>query len=326
MALHDHHPSYSELADRAGFPAGTSWGLFDDPGRGTPSLISPELTREAVANVQEGVVFGLDYPVSAFDPGMSVARKAPVHTIYSNHPAHRDDYLDGFFLQGSSQIDALRHRRADDIGFYGGTPDAAIDVGTRELGVQTWAESPIVSRGVLLDVARFREHRGDPVDHASGEALPLSLLTETAEAQGVAPGRGDILMIRTGWCEWFLSLTDDDKRQTHHNKRATGMAQSREFLAWLWDHQITLVAADNFAVECLPPVADSPFLQTAPNDKGMMHQELLAKLGLPLGELWRLDQLAQHMAAHQRWTALVIVKPLNIIGATGSPANATAIC
>jgi kynurenine formamidase len=321
----DVDPTYSDLGRRPGFPAGTSWGLFDDPNRGTPSLITADVVREAAATVQEGAVFGLDYPVSAFDPGMSVARKAPVHTIYSNHPAHRDDYLDGFFLQGSSQIDALRHRRADDVGFYGNTPDGAVAVGTPDLGVQTWAENPIVSRGVLLDVARFREERGSPLDHAAGEALPLNLLMDTAQAQDVTLRDGDVLMIRTGWCEWFLGLADEDKREVSRNKRATGVEQSREILAWLWDHRISVLAADNFAVECLPPVPSSPFKDSAPNDEGMMHQELLAKLGLPLGELWRLDDLARHMATRRRWSALVVIKPLNVLGATGSPANATAI-
>jgi hypothetical protein len=57
----------------------------------------------------------------------------------------------------------------------------------------------------------------------------------------------------------------------------------------------------------------------------MMHQEFLAKLGLPLGELWRLGPLARRMRTLHQWQTLLIIKPLNITGATGSPANATAI-
>ena len=57
----------------------------------------------------------------------------------------------------------------------------------------------------------------------------------------------------------------------------------------------------------------------------MMHQEFLAKLGMPLGELWRLGPLARRMDALQRWEAFLSVKPLNVTGATGSRANAVAI-
>jgi len=72
-------------------------------------------------------------------------------------------------------------------------------------------------------------------------------------------------------------------------------------------------------------VGDSPFAKTAPEDRGMMHQELIAKLGVPLGELWNLTDLARHIRRTGRWDALVTVKPLHLTGGVGSPANATAI-
>lgn len=327
MTAPDHeYPTYAQLSTRTGQPAGTSWGLFPDQDRGTPTFAGPEQTLAARSCIRTGTVFGLDYPLDAFDPGMSARRTAPVHTIYSGHPAHRDDYLDGFYLQGSTQIDGLRHRRSDEVGFYGGTDDELIRPGTRPIGIQTWAETPIVSRGLLLDVAGHRQTHGDPIDHAGGEPLHLNLLEDTIRAQGTTVTPGDILMIRTGWCEWFLGLDHQAKLHIKEARRSTGIAQSREFLEWVWDHRLTLVAADNFAVECLPPIPGTPFRESAPHDKGMMHQELLAKLGMPLGELWRLDDLAAHMRGTGHWDAMIVVKPLNITGATGSPANATAIC
>jgi hypothetical protein len=57
----------------------------------------------------------------------------------------------------------------------------------------------------------------------------------------------------------------------------------------------------------------------------MMHQQLLAKLGMPLGELWRLGPLSRHMEKTGRWDAFISVKPLNITGGAGSPANAIAL-
>jgi len=63
----------------------------------------------------------------------------------------------------------------------------------------------------------------------------------------------------------------------------------------------------------------------APAVLNMMHQQLLAKLGMPLGELWRLGPLARHMRNAGHWDAFISIKPLNITGGTGSPANATAM-
>lgn len=319
------YPKYAELLQREGKRAGTSWELFAEKNRGTPSFIGPETVRAAKDSIRTGTVFGLDYAADAFDPGMSLKRGAPRHIIYSAHPAHRDDYLDGYYLQGSTQIDGLRHRRADDVGFYNGTPDVQVCEGTPELGIQEWAEKPIVGRGVLLDLEGHRSAQGAPIDHAGGETLDFGLIQTVMDAQMAALRPGDILMLHTGWCEWFLGLPTDEKQEVRASRKASGVEQSEEFVAWAWDNQLAVVAADNFAFECLPAVPHSPFRESAPNDNGMMHQQLLAKLGIPLGELWKLGPLARHMRSTGRWDAFLTVKPLNIVGGTGSPANATAV-
>ena len=113
--------------------------------------------------------------------------------------------------------------------------------------------------------------------------------------------------------------------QVRDARRATGFRQSRELPQWLWDQQVALFATDTFAVEVLPVVPDSPFLDTAPEDAGMMHQELIAKLGVPLGELWNLTDLVADSRSTGRWDALVVVKPLHLVGGVGSPPNATAL-
>lgn len=318
-------PTFAELLARKGALAGTSWGLFPEPERGTPSFITPAATLEARNTIRTGSVFGLDYSADAFDPGMSLKRSAPRHTIYSSHPAHRDDYLDGYYLQGSTQIDGLRHRRADDVGFYNGTADELIVEGTPALGIQEWAQHPIAGRGVLVDLDGFRNGMGQPIDHAAGEPLGFDLLQQAIESQSLTTRPGDILMLHTGWCEWFLALGSEEKQRLRKSRKASGVAQSQEFVAWAWDSRLAVVAADNFAFECLPAVPDSPYRESAFNDHGMMHQQLLAKLGMPLGELWQLGPLARHMRSTGRWDAFITIKPLNITGGTGSPANATAI-
>jgi len=324
-ALTGPYPTFADLLHREGNLAGTSWGLFSKPGRGTPSFITQEAILKAKDCIQTGTVFGLDYPADAFDPGMSLKRSAPRHTIYSSHPAHRDDYLDGYYLQGSTQIDGLRHRRADDVGFYNGTPDDRITEGTPDLGVQEWAENPITGRGILIDLEGYRNSLGEPIDHAGGEPLTLDLVQAAIAAQFLNIRQGDILMLHTGWCEWFLALAAEEKQRMRESRKASGVAQSREFVAWAWDNRFAVVAADNFAFECLPVVSESPFQLSAPNDHGMMHQQLLAKLGMPLGELWKLGPLTRHMRSTGKWDAFISIKPLNITGGTGSPANATAI-
>ena len=104
-------PAYAEL--RGHVPPGSSWGVFqDDPERGTANFAGAAQVLDAVATVERGAVFNLDHALDAFDPPMARARRAPRHEILSSHAESRDDVLHEFYLQATSQVDGLRHRRA----------------------------------------------------------------------------------------------------------------------------------------------------------------------------------------------------------------------
>lgn len=317
---------YADLRRRDdGAPPGSSWGIFDNPDRGTANFAGAEQVRSAVRSVGRGAVFSLDYSLTAFDPPMSRSRSAPKHTIFSAHEQSRDDALNGFFLQASSHLDGLRHRRAAGFGFYNGTPDEAVAPNTSPLGVQAWADDPIVGRGLLLDVDGLLTEEGAPLDHRDGPAIDAGVLNRAAERQGCAVRSGDLILVHTGWAGWYLNAEPAVRSDVRQRRCATGFAQSHDLLEWLWDNKIALFATDTFAVEVLPVAETSPFRQTAPEDRGMMHQELIAKLGVPLGELWNLEALVADSRERGTWDALVIVKPLALLGGVGSPCNATAL-
>ncbi|MGW2329289.1 cyclase family protein [Streptomyces sp. NPDC001700] len=320
------HPTYHELSQRTDAPPGSSWHLFpDQPERGMANFAGPEQIRRAAREVRDGRAFNLDYALDAFDPPMSRARGIPHHRITAAHDQARDDVLDNFHLQASTQIDGLRHRRASGHGFYNAVPDDEIAPRSPRLGVQLWAETPLVGRALLIDVDGLLRARGTPPGHATGPALGPGLLDAALEAQGCQVEPGDLVLVHTGWAHWYLTAEPGVRATVRAERRATGFAQSRDFAAWCWDHRIALLATDTFAVEVLPVLPDSDFRHSAPEDNGMMHQELIAKLGLPLGELWNLTALTADSRATGRWTSLLTVKPLNLTGGVGSPANATAL-
>ncbi|WP_111509475.1 cyclase family protein [Mycobacterium kyogaense] len=313
------------LARRDGAPPGSSWWVFDDADRGTANFAGPQQVRSAAGSIRTGEVFSLDYPLTAFDPPMSRSRSAPTHTITCAHEQSRDDHLDGFFLQASSHLDGLRHRRVSGYGFYDGIGDDTVVAGSPPLGVQAWADAPIVGRGLLLDVAGLLAEEGAELDHAAGPAIDADVLARAARRQRVTVEPGDLLLVHTGWAGWFLQADAETRGRLREQRSATGFAQQRLLPEWLWDNQIALFATDTFAVEVLPVLESSPYHATAPEDGGMMHQELIAKLGIPLGELWNLTALVEHSRRTGRWDSLLTVKPLNLVGGVGSPCNATAI-
>ncbi|HEX7301752.1 cyclase family protein [Lentzea sp.] len=312
----DDHPSYAELLHRD--PPGSSWGVFGgDPERGTANFAGAAQVAAVAATVTRGAVFSLDHALDAFDPPMARARSAPRHELLSAHENSRDDVLREFYLQATSQLDGLRHRRATGHGFYNGVPDSEIRAGRPALGVQRWAEKPIVGRGVVVDIS-------EGLDHRLGPALDVEVLDRALRAQGEEVRPGDLVLVHTGWARWFLDADPSVRAEVREARRATGFRQTRDLPAWLWDHRVSVFATDTFAVEVLPVAADT-FLADAPDDAGMMHQELIAKLGVPLGELWNLTGLVEDSRAHGRWDALVVVKPLHLVGGVGSPPNATAL-
>lgn len=327
-------PSYDTLVAQAD-PPGSAWAFFGAGDQlGTLNFATPERAAAAARLVRHGRVFNLDHPVNAFDPFPSGAREPARHHIFANNPNHRDDYVDALYLQSSSQIDGLRHIRSPAYGFYGGTPDDRIAVGGPDLGIQHWAESGIVTSGVLLDVERHLAAEGRPVDPASSRAITTADLDATCARQGTTIEPGDAVLVRTGWARHFLTELDADaRRDLAKAMKCPGLHQAEETVRWLWDHRLSLAAADNIALEAMPPHPDSPFrnaggegpqVRGVSND-GMLHRVLIPLLGFVIGELWNLEALAADCARDGVYRFMLTAKPLNLVGAVGSPANALAI-
>lgn len=323
-------PTYAELLDRSDAPPGSSWGLFGAGNQlGTMNFLTPQRTARAAKLVRTGRTYNLDYPVNGFSPSPVASRGEAVHHIFGTNPNHRDDWLDNFYLQSTSQIDSLRHIRHPRFGFYGGVPDDRVDVGSPDLGIQLLAERGIAGRGVLLDVARVREAEGRPMPPDETCRLTPEDLDAVAVAHGVALEPGDIVLVRTGWSAWYLGL-DPSRRRVPAG--SPGLDQSVAVLEWLWDHRIAMVASDNVGVEAKPITPESAFYdaeepppERGTNHNGMAHRPLIALLGIWLGELWALDELADACAEDGRYEFFLVAKPLNVLGGVGSPPNAIAL-
>lgn len=323
-------PAYDDL------PGGASWEFFGRGDQlGTINFLTPERVAAAGALIRTGKRFGLDYAVDAFEPYPTGTRRPLQHHVFANNEFHRDDWVDSFYLQSSSQLDALRHIGQPGRGFYGGLDPADNVEGSQRLGVDAYARAGIAGRGVLLDLPRYFEREGLDADGAPYAtertiAVGADLLDRIAASQGVEIRGGDLLLLRTAWAERYLAKSLDERAATPW-RLSPGLAQKHEVLRWLWEHEIALVAADNLAVEA-DPVLDSDF--RSPDDRppdrgvdhaGMLHRPLIALLGMAVGELWRLDELAADCATDGVWEFFLTVKPLNLPGGVGSPPNALAI-
>lgn len=323
-------PTYDELA--AADPPYSSWGHFGPEDElGTINFLTPQRVVAASRLIRDGRRFNLDHPVNAFEPYPTGTRPATQHHVFANNEFHRDDWLDSFYLQSTSQLDALRHIGHPRHGFYNRLAPADNDDASTRLGIHRWAESGIAGRAVLLDVSRHFARTGRPYDCETTVVLDTAMLDEIAAAQGVEWHGGDMLLLRTGWAENYLAKSTQERVEFNARNRSPGLAQRTDTLRWLWDHEIALVASDTPAVEA-DPVIDSEF--RSPDDprpergvdhSGMLHRPLIALLGMAMGELWKLDELATYCAEHGRYDVFLTCKPLNVPGGVGSPPNALAL-
>jgi len=311
-------PRYDDLPVRPGAPKGSTWGLFgDDDQVGTLNLITPQMVVEAARLVRKGRVFALGLPLHLPDPPLYGRGRLRHHLVDLGGVA-RDDYLDAFWPQASSQWDGLRHIRHPRDGFYNGVPDGEIVPGGGRLGIEHWARRGIVGRGVLLDVARHLEAQGRPLNPKSTTIITPQDLEDCARAQGVSLRPGDILLVRTGWLRWYLEASQEEREALARGPeglRSPGLGPAEETARYLWDQRVAAVAADNPALEAWPPSQESGFL----------HFRLIPHLGMPIGELWYLEELAADCAQDGVYEFLLTSAPLHVVGGVGSPPNALAI-
>lgn len=309
-------PRYEDLPRFEGEDERHAWGVFGaDDDLGTVNHLTPERVRDAAGLIRTGRVISLTLPLNEPSPSLFPGRPTYVHRQEVNRGG-RDDALDGFQLQGSSQWDGLRHVRYRQHGYYQGLQDEEL-AGDR-IGISHWAEHGIVGRGVLIDVPRHWSGAGEyhadlrvPIDGAAIERV--------AHAQGVALRPGDILALRTGWLRHYFDLDGAGRQAIVGTIRPEGLTcagldASRATAAWLWDHEVAALVVDNPAVEALP-VQNGQF----------QHRRLIPMLGMALGELWNLERLADACAADGVYEFFFCSAPLHVPGAAGSPANAYAI-
>ncbi len=200
-----------------------------------------------------------------------------------------------------THIDALSHQ-AENLHLHGGrkvTARLQTATGFTELGVETIA--PMLSRGVLLDVARYR---GVDLIEAD-QPITRQDLEDTCERQQVALRQGDVVLVRTG----------NGVRWQYPAAYLASAGVNAEASQWLADLHVKAVGADNMAWDT-PGVVDPDLHVSLPG-----HLILLVRHGIYIIENLFLEELARDQV-HE---FLFVCLPLKMRGATGSPVRPVAV-
>ena len=279
------------------------WGANDQ--RGAANRITPEKILEAKNLSTRGTIYQVGRVYEAGMPMFgtrhySLRIPQAFKIAGSNQPVYHDELVSGELGQIGTQFDGLGHLGIGDL-FYNGNnrADFAQPEGLTKLGIEN--VGPIMTRGVLIDVARYKGvSQLQPSYEITAGDIRGAL---QQQKMGIHPG--DVVLIHTGWGS--LWMKDNQKYGQTCPGIGIGAAQ---FFA---DEEVTVVGADNWGVEVFPNPNAS---LGAP-----VHQLLLTRNGIYLHENLNTAELARDSV----YEFAYIFAPLPLKGATGSPGSPIAI-
>ncbi|HEY2664298.1 MAG TPA: cyclase family protein [Candidatus Binataceae bacterium] len=315
-------PKFSQLPVKKGAPPDSSWGVFgDDDEFGCLNFLTADGIVEAAKLVHKGRVFRLDTPINYAKPPL-FNRTPAKHTILSFEQyglLGHDDSLDNYNTQEGSQWDGLGHvGHIRHKAYYNGVKDSELKDGpSGKLGIHKWSDK-FIGRGVLIDACKYRSEQGRPIKPLTDDRFSVADLQRALQAQATSLKPGSILLVRTGWMGAYLKASEAEKKAMAPLEalKACGIDPGRETVAWLWDNKVAAIGTDCPAVEPWP----WDF-----KDEGALHYRTLSMLGLPLGEQFVLDPLAEDCAADRRYEFMLVSVPMHLEGGIATPPNAVAI-
>jgi kynurenine formamidase len=324
------------------------------------NLVGPEQVLKGTAEVRDGRTFALSLPLdrprgSGLSPHRlppivrptlragQVNANCPMSVSYAGATDVVSDDLVVLHTQFSTQWDAFAHigarfdadgdgtaevvhyngwRAADDVvapsdpgraGLSSLSDVAGAGEGTAStydagpVDISHLARHGVQGRAVLVDLEEHLGRSRRTVGHAE--------LSDAMEASGAAVEPGDILLLHTGFARAVLDGTTPDDT----NAGAALDGADLDLREWIGASGVAAIAADNHAVEVFPARDHRPGTPVLP-----LHELCLVRLGIHLGELWWLSDLAGHLRSTGRTRCLLTAPPLHLPGASGSPVTPVA--
>jgi kynurenine formamidase len=293
---------------------------------GAPAFADGNSADDLLRLIKKSRLVDLSHP---WETGSPVAGVNPPYSfeLSATHENTRGTFGDGGQLSftaevqhwsgqhGAPSIDAIGHIGRDGKLFGGvdaalstSNPDGigASGVGA-QLAIDAFPKDLLVTRGVLLDVARMVQRDWSPLPDEF--EITAAHLEQAAKRQGIRLKRGDTVFIRTGWGQYF-------KGDPARYKGDFSPGPSLNGAEFLIKHGARIVGNDTLTFEKRPPLVFEPKFQVFP-----VHMRLIADSGIYIIENLNLEELAKSGADE----FVVVIPPLNVKGGTGSALRAFAL-
>lgn len=299
----------------------TNWGRWGpDDQLGTLNHVTPSDRVAAASLIRSGEMLSLSIPVDSSGPQNAASgRPNPIHVMtvdgrdFSYTGSADRDARRGYLqnaddmlilpTQAGTQWDGLAHVFFEQQMYNGYSTVNVSSSGARRNAI-THAADRMAGRGVLLDLpAALGVEFLEP-----GHAISGDDLDRACERQGLSVGRGDFVLVRTGA---MARVRDRQRWDDYAGGSAPGLGL--DSVPWIADHEISAVCTDTWDVEVRPA-------QT-PDVAQPVHILLIVYLGLWIGEIFDLEELARRCAADSRYEFFFCAPPLVVSNGIGSPIN-----
>lgn len=258
----------------------SKWGPDDE--LGAANLLTPELVTEAAKLIKTGKTYALGIPVNKKISDNSSYRRYQVRLMQLSNDGkpfgtNKATFIDDQVIawQGlGTQLDGFGHAGINWTHYNGVKTSqfARINGATK---FSNHKIPPIVTRGILLDVAAFMGVERLPASFA----INKELLKKVEKAQGTHVRKGDVVLINTGWLD---AVIEDKSLLT--TQAGLGVEGAR----YLVSKGVVVIGADTTQVEVYPAEKKG---QIVP-----VHQELLVKSGVYMLQMVRTSELAKDKA------------------------------
>ena len=292
----------------------TRWGKGDQTGA-VGHLLDQSTTLAALSRVQEGRILDLSHMIEMGAPFMAPNQTPYVMSLSATagNSMKIREKLGATNKVGANleriemtthvgtHIDSLGHFSIGEY-LYGGhsIAESVGDWGLMNLGIEN--VPPIITRGVCLDVSGI-----DGGEHLeAGRAVGVNDLKRAYDAAKIAPEKGDMVCINTGWGQYFMA--DNAKYLSGEPGIDADAAQ------WLTSQNTVAIGADNMAVEVLPGTRHPEIMMP-------VHQHCLAEAGVHLVE----NLVLHHLCEARIHEFCLVMLPVKLKGATGCPVRPVAM-
>jgi len=294
------------------------WGPNDQTG--ATNRVTPAVTKAAAAEIKDGKVIVMSYPLTDGVPLFGTRFTKTILTATSLAPGaafgeNELTYMEDTWLSQShvgTHLDGLGHIGRKDCYFNQIAMGKFINQNNMtKLGLEHLKS--FATRGVLVDMVKVYQAANKFKGNAAckkpcldkGTVITAADIQAGLKMYNVTLREADILAIHTGWGDLFEQFP---AQNAVYNSGAPGIG--KDAAKWLISQKVVAVGADTWVVEVIPG--------EDPKEAFIVHNMLITDNGIHIIENVRTDLMADEAASSRRSTFFFSMTVPKAVGLTGN--------